>query len=486
MHHPGISDDHADRSCAAQDLADRAQCHLRSGDAHLTHWRLDSAVADYLQAVQLDPGCADAFIGLGSVYAERRQWSDADQTLRHALAARPGCVTATGRLGAILNAQQRYAEAIPLLETASGADRASKPLAEHRRDARHNLATAAVTPRVMLVRHPTNRVGFYQVWLDWVSLNFPECLTHFELRLLPCTVRQDAGVTLSVVWLQDPVEDWSQATYRHANALAAECRTLGISTINPVDSLANASKIEGTRRIAQAGFRTPQMVLIQDIEAFKRDAGGLTFPICVREDRGHQKPILRADDLRELEGLSLEGFERPIGVEIVDVRGPDGLYRKYRYIAAGDHGVSHHLQITPHWVTRGEDRIANDATKAEELAYVSGPDPHHGRFQDAMRALELDFAAFDYGYDRDGNAVVWEANPYPFIRFCSIGGSGEYRHAPMHRTMAAMLAMYLERAGIPAPDALETILAIGSPESDRIVAQLMPPVPDVIAARLNT
>jgi hypothetical protein len=52
--------------------------------------------------------------------------------------------------------------------------------------------------------------------------------------------------------------------------------------------------------------------------------------------------------------------------------------------------------------------------------------------------------------------------------------------------MAAMLAFYLKRAGIPVPDALETILAVGSPESDRIVAQLMPPVPDVIAARLNT
>jgi len=486
MHHLAFSDVQILHDCAANDVADQARGHLRSGDAYLTHWQLDSAVTEYLQAVQLDAACADAYLGLGSVYAEREQWSDAERVLRLALTARPGWVTAAGRLGAILNAQQRYAEAIPLLKTASEMDRGSKPLAEHLRDARHNLTSASVTPRVMLVRHPTNRVRFYQVFLDWVSLNFPECLVHFELRLLPCTVRQGAGVALCVPWLQDPVEDWSQATYRHADALEATCNTHGVSTINPVDRLVNASKIEGTRRIAQAGFRTPRMVLIQDIEAFKRDAGGLTFPICVREDRGHQKPILRVENLRELENLALEGFERPIGVEIVDVSGPDGLYRKYRYIAAGDHGVSHHLQITPHWVTRGEDRIANDATKAEELAYVNAPDPHHARFQAACRALELDFAAFDYGYDRDGNAVVWEANPYPFIRFCSIGGSGEYRHAPMHRTMAAMLAFYLERAGIRSPDTLDTILAVGSPESDRIVAELAPPVPEVIAARLNT
>lgn len=486
MHHLVFSDEHTPRDCAAKDVADQASGHLRSGDAYLTHWRLDSAATEYLKAVQLDPGCADAYLGLGSVYSEREQWSDAERVLRLALAARPECVTAAGRLGVILNAQQRYAEAIPLLETASEVDRGSKPLAEHLRDARHNLATASVTPRVMLVRHPTNRVSFYRVWWDWVSLNFPECLVHFELRLLPCTVRQDAGVTLSVPWLQDPVEDWSQATYRHADALAATCSTQGVSTINPVDRLANASKIEGTRRIAQAGFRTPRMVVITDIDAFKRDAGGLSFPICVREDRGHQRPILRVENARELENLALEGFERPIGVEIVDVSGPDGLYRKYRYVAVGDHGISHHLQITPHWVTRGEDRIANDATKAEEIAYVNAPDPHHARFQAACRALELDFAAFDYGYDRDGNAVVWEANPYPFIRFCSIGGSGEYRHAPMHRTLAAMLAFYLERAGIHPPDTLETILAVGSPESDRIVAHLTPPVPNVLSGLSNT
>lgn len=338
-------------------------------------------------------------------------------------------------------------------------------------------------PKVLLVRHPTNRVDFYKVWWDWVGLNVPSVMPHLELRLLPCELGPETTARACVLWLQDPVEDWSLEAYRDAMTLADDCRKIGCDVVNPVDQLANACKFEGGLRISRAGFRTPRIVRITDAAAFREDAGGLPFPLCIREDRGHQKPMLRVDDWETLREVSLEGFESPIAVEVVDVRGSDGLYRKYRYVAAGEHGVAHHLQITPGWVTRGDDRVINDATKAEERAYIEGPDPHHERFQAARRELGLDFVAFDYGYDSTGAAVVWEANPYPFIRFCSSSGGNTYRHAPMHRTLAAMLALYLERAGIPVPAEVRTIIDVRDPSSSEVVARLRPPVAGVNSDR---
>lgn len=459
----------------APNAGDRAASYCNAGNDRLARGDFDGASAAYQQAIRFVPTWGAAYRGLGIAYAERNLWAESERALRHALVCQAGDPHAAGYLGIVLSAQRRDSEALPFLEMAAETLPHWTAIAQYRNDARHNCTTVPKTPRWLMLRHPTCKPQFYQLWLDWVALNFPNLYGHVEWRLLPCTLQRHEEVALVVPWLQDPVQQWSEPAYRQACALARQCQQYGIPTINPVDRLTHASKLEGTKRIARAGFRTPRMVAIANPDAFKRDAGGLTFPLFIREDWGHGNTILRVKDKSDLPYLSLEGMKRPIAVEIVDVRGADGLYRKYRYCAAGDRGVSHHLIVTPHWVTRGQDRIFNEATQAEELAYISAPDPHHDRFQAARRALELDFVAFDYGYDRDGNVVVWEANPYPYIHFSGADGRGQYRQAAIHRTLAAMLALYLERAGLPVPPVLETILDTGTPDSDRAVACLRQP-----------
>jgi len=85
------------------------------------------------------------------------------------------------------------------------------------------------------------------------------------------------------------------------------------------------------------------------------------------------------------------------------------------YVAAGYTGISLSLHATPNWLTRGTQSLETPRIIAEEAAYVARPDPNHEALQRAREALELDFVAFDYGYDRDGQVVVWETNPYPTI-----------------------------------------------------------------------
>jgi hypothetical protein len=114
------------------------------------------------------------------------------------------------------------------------------------------------------------------------------------------------------------------------------------------------------------------------------------------------------------------------------------------------------MQATEGWITRGTIRAHTAATQAQETAYVSTPDPRHELFQRARRALGLDLVAFDYGFDQEGRFVVWEANPYP--HFHLVRGKLAYLAPAMDRTLAAVVHLYLKRAGIEIPQRLQDIL----------------------------
>lgn len=306
-------------------------------------------------------------------------------------------------------------------------------------------------PRFLIVREYGS--AFYDVILDWTRRHHPSLSPLFRVRSLPCLFPRLDDVALYHPWLQDPVQMWSQNAYLLADRLAQKCDRRGIPVINRVDRLINATKTVGARIIAETGLRTPRMAPIVSREEFNETLCGVGLPLFVRDDWGHQGAMLRADTMEEARQLDIAQFQRPIAVELIDLPDAAGLYRKYRYVVAGDIGVPHHLLITTKWIARGSLRNLNEETQAEELAYCDAPDPNHAAFQKARRALGLDLLAIDYGYDRDGRIVVWEANPYPYFHFST--GTLTFRNHVMHRTMAAIVKMYLIYAGVTVPDALE-------------------------------
>lgn len=325
------------------------------------------------------------------------------------------------------------------------------------RDRPRNRRWVRGTKRFLVVREASRIPEFYDVILSWIEEHVPEIRGRFELRVLPCRIADWSLYALHVPWLQDPVEDWSQKAYDRACALASECDRRAIPVINRVDRLRNAMKLEAASRLSRVGIPTPAMRLIEDHREFRATRYGLKLPLFVREDAGHGGLMLRADTDDEVRALPLERFRRPIAVELVDVRSPeDGLCRKFRYVVAGRVGVPHHMQATEGWITRGTIRAHTAATRAQEEAYVSRPDPRHELFQRARQALALDLVAFDYGFDQRGRFVVWEANPYP--HFHLLRGKLSYLAPAMDRTLAAVAHLYLERAGMEIPQRLQDIL----------------------------
>jgi hypothetical protein len=262
---------------------------------------------------------------------------------------------------------------------------------------------------------------------------------------------------LHVPWLQDPVEAWSRRAYARACRIARACDRRRIPVINRVDRLSNATKTEGARCISGVRLRTARMHVIRDPQEFRKTRAGLSLPLFVREDAGHGGPMLRADTEEELRALPIEQFQRPIAVELIDVRSPeDGLYRKFRYVVAGRVGVPHHMQASEQWITRGTIRVYNATTRAQEESYVGRPDPLHQRFQRARLALGLDLVAFDYSLDRHGEPIVWEANPYPYLHVPRRRLA--YLAPAMNRTLAAVVHLYLERAGLAVPARLHDLV----------------------------
>lgn len=332
------------------------------------------------------------------------------------------------------------------------------PLKLH--DAVQNRRFVKAEKRFLIVRHPGKYPHFYNVLLHWLEEQYPDVRAFFDLRSLPCRIPDWSRYVLHVPWLQDPVQRWSLSGYRQANRLAAQCDQRQIPIINRVDRLLNTAKSTGARLIGSTGIRTPKMVRIEDARQFRETHGGLELPILVREDWGHGGLVCRADTLAEVRKLPLRRFSRPVAIEFIDVQSHhDRRYRKYRYLAAGDLGMALSLHVCKDWKSKGGQAEFSEPFRDEELAYTNDPDPNHEQLQAARKALELDFVAFDYSYDHQGKIVVWEANPYPYIHFPA---RRLYRRQLTARTLAAMVNLYFQRAGLATPLGIAHLLALPS------------------------
>ncbi|BBK32111.1 hypothetical protein EDC65_0915 [Stella humosa] len=319
-----------------------------------------------------------------------------------------------------------------------------------------NRAWCRAPGRILAVRHPFRQAGFHDQFLFWLARHFPDLRRRFELALLPCAGVDLAQVAVVVPWLQDPVEAWSPVALDAACQLVEAAAARGIPVVNHPARLANGGKRAAAERLAAIGIRTPRTLAVDTASA---DAVRQALPgqILIREDWGHGVPSLRLGPGEPITPTALARFRRPIAVEFVDTRGPDGLYCKYRCFVAGDHHVAVHRLAAPDWEVRGGNKRSTPDLLAAEAAHVAGPDRHADLFARARVAMELDVVAFDYGYLPAGGIVVWEANPFPFIQFGPRVAELAYRDQPVHRQFAAMAGLYLERAGLPVPEPIEML-----------------------------
>jgi tetratricopeptide (TPR) repeat protein len=105
-----------------QASASPALQHLHAGVEADKSGQLDSAVAEFQKAIDLDPKLAVAFVDLGEVFIEKHDYASAVKPLTRALELNPASEPGHQLLGYALLAQGYSAEAIPHLEKAHDED----------------------------------------------------------------------------------------------------------------------------------------------------------------------------------------------------------------------------------------------------------------------------------------------------------------------------------------------------------------------------
>ena len=105
-----------------QTAASSAADHLHAGVEADKNGQFDSALAEFQKAIDLDPKLALAFVDLGGVYIQKREYASAVPPLKHALELDPNVEGADRLLGYALLAQGYSVEAIPHLEKAHDED----------------------------------------------------------------------------------------------------------------------------------------------------------------------------------------------------------------------------------------------------------------------------------------------------------------------------------------------------------------------------
>ena len=109
--------------------------------------------------------------------------------------------------------------------------------------------------------------------------------------------------------------------------------------------------------------------------------------------------------------------ERLLAIELLDARGGDGLYRKYRFLSIGGTLYPVHLARSSRWKVHyfSADQVRTPEAIAEEEAFLI--DPRGAIGQRAMTAIEtaaqridLDYFGIDFALDPQGNALFFEAN----------------------------------------------------------------------------
>ena len=93
-------------------LASRARSHTDLGAAYYQQGKLEIALDEFNRAVEIDPTYAQAYNGLGLVYAALNEDVKADASFKRAIQVQPGSSESHNNYGSFLCAHKRYDESI--------------------------------------------------------------------------------------------------------------------------------------------------------------------------------------------------------------------------------------------------------------------------------------------------------------------------------------------------------------------------------------
>jgi len=223
--------------------------------------------------------------------------------------------------------------------------------------------------------------------------------------------------------------------------------------------VANARRLAAVHGvIAPRTVAFPRAVLVSE-GATALTAQGFVFPLLLRRPGFHTgRHFLRVDRAEQLDAAlaALPGAEL-IAIEFLDARGFDGGVRKYRAMIVNGRLYPMHLAVSREWkVHYFSADMAEDAQyRAEEEYFLSdmagaiGPTAVAALHR-VRNVLALDYGGVDFGLDRDGRVLLFEANAGMVVNPPEPDPRWDYRRSAVARILDAVRAMLADRIGATA------------------------------------
>jgi len=191
-----------------------------------------------------------------------------------------------------------------------------------------------------------------------------------------------------------------------------------------------------------------------EISAERLVAGGFTFPLLLRSPGFHAGDHFERVDVA---GDLPTALARLPGAELYviayhDTLADDGWVRKYRVVFIDGVAYPVHLALARQWKVHYFSAAMADSPqhRAEEHRFLASMDEVLGSeglaaLADVREALGLDYGGVDFGRDRAGRFVVFEANATMTINAPPDDPRWEYRRAAYERAIGAVRAMIRAR-----------------------------------------
>jgi aromatic-L-amino-acid decarboxylase len=252
-----------------------------------------------------------------------------------------------------------------------------------------------------------------------------------------------------------------------AEALAAADRLLtltGATVLNHPRKVQATGRCENAERLRRVpGVRTastalfPRAVLAGDGGTAALAQRGFQFPLLLRSPGFHMgQHFVRVEAPAALAaavaGLATTGraANEVLAIAYLDARGADGDARKYRVMFVHGRLYPLHLAIARNWKVHyfSADMADTPEHRAEEARFLGDMRGVLGvramaALEQIERVLGLDYGGIDFGLNREGNLLLFEANATMVVEQPTEDSCWDYRRAAVAQIHAAVRAMFL-------------------------------------------
>lgn len=240
-------------------------------------------------------------------------------------------------------------------------------------------------------------------------------------------------------------------------ALAARFEGTALPIVNPpARVLATTRAANAARLSALAGVVAPRITAFAraDLPAALRHEG-FGYPLLLRAPGYHTgEHFVRVERESDVGAAvaALPGDE-VLAIEYVDLRARDGAVRKYRVLFVDGVRYPLHVAIAHHWKVHyaTAEMTVEPSYRAEERRFLEDPAAVLGAEGEAALArigalIGLDYFGVDFGLDRAGRIVVFEANATMIVLPPGPEPIWDYRRPHVARIIAAAQTMLRARA----------------------------------------